>query len=394
MHRYRIPFRVSGMTPARFDALNTRAAALIREGKTVINLGQALPHFGPPPSAIRAARDGLAQRDVHVYSEDAGRRSLREALCTRLFESHGIDATPDEVIITAGGNQAFALAAMSLLDSGDEVLLPAPYFVNHEMMLRGVGAVAKPVSVSEQDRFAVRWSDLAPQVTPRTRAVVFCNPSNPTGAVTRECDQREIVCELAARGIVAIVDETYMHFVYEEQRHASAAAVPDWRDAVVLVNTFSKSFGMTGWRIGYMIAPPDVCAQAIKIQDAMVICAPAIAQVAVEATIRHDWTYPLSFRDEFAARRSILMRELSSIPHLRWTPTDGAFFAFVRVDGCTDSDRLADELLEQTQVVTIPGRTFGEAGEGYLRISYGAVDARDLKESMSRLRRFFDRWSP
>jgi aspartate/methionine/tyrosine aminotransferase len=379
------------MRLARFDALNTRAAALIRQGKTVINLGQALPHFGPPESAIRAARDGLAHGDVHVYSEDAGRGSLREALCTRLFESHRIDATPDEVIITAGGNQAFALASMTLLDPGDDVLLPAPYFVNHEMMLRGVGAVPKPVSLSERDRFAVRWSELAPHVTPRTRAVVLCNPSNPTGAIIRESDLGEMVYELAARGIVAIVDETYMHFVYEEQRHASAAAVPDWRDAVVLVNTFSKSFGMTGWRIGYMIAPRDVCAEAIKIQDAMVICAPTIAQVAVEAAIRHEWTYPLSFHQEFAARRSILIRELSSIAHLHWTPTDGAFFAFVRVDGCTDSDRLANELLEQTQVVTIPGRTFGEEGEGYLRISYGAVDGRDLREGMSRLRRFFDR---
>ncbi len=380
------------MTPARFDALNTRAAVLIRQGNPVINLGQALPHFGPPESAIQAARDGLVHRDVHVYSADAGRVSLREALCTRLLESHAIDATPDEVIITAGGNQAFALAAMTLLDPGDEVLLPAPYFVNHEMMLRGVGAVPKPVPLSERDRFAVRWSKLAPQVTPRTRAVVLCNPSNPTGAIVRERDQCEIVCELVARGIVAIVDETYMHFVYEQQRHASAAAVPNWRDAVVLVNTFSKSFGMTGWRIGYMIAPRDVCTEAIKIQDAMVICAPTIAQVAVEAAIRHDWTYPLSFGDELAARRSILIQELSNIPHLHWTPTDGAFFAFVRVDGCTDSDRLADELLEQVHLVTIPGRTFGAAGEGYLRISYGAVNARDLREGMSRLRQFFDRW--
>jgi aspartate/methionine/tyrosine aminotransferase len=380
------------MTLARFDALNTRAAELIRQGHTVINLGQALPHFGPPESAVRAASDGLLHRDVHVYSGDAGRVSLREALCSRLLESHGIDAMPDEVIITAGGNQAFALAAMTLIDPGDEVLLPAPYFVNHEMMLRGVGAVPKPVSLSEQDRFAVRWSDLAPHVTPRTRAVVLCNPSNPTGAIIRESDQREIVYELAARGILAMVDETYMHFVHEEQRHASAAAVSHWRDAVVLVNTFSKSFGMTGWRIGYMIAPRDVCTEAIKIQDAMVICAPVIAQAAIEAAIRHDWTYPLSFRDEFAARRSILMRELSSIPRLHWAPTDGAFFAFVRVDGCTDSDRLADELLEQTHLVTIPGRTFGEAGEGYLRISYGAVDTHSVREGMTRLRRFFDRW--
>ena len=143
MHRYGIPSRVSEITLARFDALNTRAAALIRQGHSVINLGQALPHFGPPESAIRAARDGLLHRDVHVYSADAGRLSLREALCSRLVESHGIDVTTDEVIITAGGNQAFTLAAMTLLNPGDEVLLPAPYFVNHEMMTRSVGAVPK-----------------------------------------------------------------------------------------------------------------------------------------------------------------------------------------------------------------------------------------------------------
>jgi aspartate/methionine/tyrosine aminotransferase len=384
----RIPARVSNITLAQFDVLNARAAELRAQGHHVISLGQALPGFGPPPAAIRAARHALEIRDAHVYSADAGLLSLRTSLCDRLRASHGIEALPGEVIITAGANQAFMLALMTLVDSNDDVLLPSPYFVNHEMAIRAVGARPVEVPLQAAAGFAARWEDVEPHLTPRTRAVVLCSPSNPTGAVIDAADLRRIVHELARRGIVVISDETYMHFVYG-MAHASAAALPQWRQNVVVISTFSKSFGMTGWRVGYLLADRAVCDEAIKIHDAMIICAPVISQVGVEAAIRESWEYPRQFHGELVARRRVLVESLDAIPSLEWTPTAGGFFAFVRVADCRNVASLSADLLERAHVVTIPGSIFGTSGEGFIRLSYGSVSQDDLREAIRRIARYF-----
>jgi aspartate/methionine/tyrosine aminotransferase len=411
----RIPPRVADIAIAQFDVLNTRAAELRAAGHRVVSLGQALPGFGPPASAIAAAHKALATPEAHIYSADAGIIGLREALCERLAagsrgrpEADGPRA--DNVIVTAGGNQAFMLALMTLVDPGDQVLLPAPYFVNHEMAIAAFGAVPTEVPLDEARGFALRWADLEPHVTSRTRAVVICTPSNPTGAVIDRTEMTRIVQELGQRGVVLLSDETYGAFVYAEDAgnssapgHAeqnvpvprktwhspSALEVPGWRENVVVLNTFSKSFGMTGWRVGYMVADTRVCEQAIKIQDAMIICAPVVSQMGVEAAIRESWEYPLAFHDELIARRQLLIDGLARIPQLHWTPTGGGFFAFVRVKGCTDSAHLANDILEQADVVTIPGSTFGRRGEGFIRLSYSAVSREELQEALERLGRFF-----
>ncbi len=386
--------RAAAISLPPFDVLNNMAAARRAAGRNVITLGQGVPGFGPPAAALEAARAALPRPETHLYCADAGLLSLRQALAGRLTEHHGIAATPDDLIITAGGNQAFMLAAATLLDPGDEVILAAPYFVNHEMALRVAGAIPVEAGVSEAHGFRTRWRDLERHVTPRTRAAVLCTPSNPTGAVIDAAELARIVAELSARGITVICDETYMHFVYEgasapPAAAPTAAAAPDWRDHVVVLGTFSKSFGMTGWRLGYLLAGADVCAQAIKIQDAMIICAPVIAQVAAEAAVRESWTYAYGYHDEMRARRRVLAEELATIPSLHWTPTAGGFFAFVRVAGCTDSTALSSAILDAVDVVTIPGTAFGQSGEGYLRLSYGAAGEATLREACGRLRSFF-----
>jgi len=386
----RIPSRAAGIVPAQFDVLNSRAAELRAEGHDVISLGQALPEFGPPPEALAAARQCLGRADTHIYSADAGQISLRQALCDRLEATQGVRVAPDEVIITAGGNQAFMLALMTLVDPGDEVLLPSPYFVNHEMAIAAFGATPREVPLSETRGFAMRWQDLEPSISSRTRAVVVCSPSNPTGAVVAHDEMTRIARELAARGIVLFCDETYGRFVYDGE-FTSLAATPGWRENGVVVNTFSKSFGMTGWRVGYLLAPQHVCDAAIRIQDAMIICAPVISQIGVEAAVRESWDYPATFTSELMARRALLAEALREIAPLRWTPTAGGFFAFVGVNGCRDSAALARELLERAHVVTIPGSTFGQAGEGFIRLSYSAVSRAQLRVALGRLREFFNR---
>ena len=368
--------------------MNRRAAALRAQGHRVISLGQAVPFFPPPSSALTAAQQALSTPDINRYATDPGLPSLRAALAARLSAEIRATIHGEDLVITAGANHAFTLIATTLIDPGDEVILPAPYFTNHQMAVAAGGGVPIEAPVDDRRTFAVRWPDIAPHLTTRTKAVVLCNPSNPTGAPVDATDGARIVRELAARNVVVISDETYMQLVFDGA-HWSAASVEDWRRNVVVVGPFSKSFGMRGWRVGFVLADAPVCAEAVKVQDAMIICAPVISQVAAEAAVRDSWDYPLSFHDEMRQRRRILETGVNAIPRLHWTPTRGGLFAFTRVDGCDDSTRLANQLLEEAHVVTIPGAVFGASGEGYLRISYGFATQDDLQEAVRRLHTFF-----
>jgi aminotransferase len=384
-----VPDRVLSISLPPFDPLNLRAAELRAEGHHVISLGQALPFFPPPPSALDAARAALGRADVHRYSTDPGLPSLRAAIAERLEEAVGSRLGADDLVITAGANHAFAMAMTTLLSAGDEVVLPSPYFTNHQMAVVALGASAVEAPVADRDTFAVRWHDIEPHVSSRTKAVVLCTPSNPTGAAIETAEGVRIVAELAERGVVVVSDETYAPFVHEGTAW-SAASVVGWRENVVVIGTFSKSFGMMGWRVGYLLADARVCEQIVKVQDAMIICAPVISQMAVEGGVRREWNYPSSFAGEFQERRRMMQEGIARIRALRWTPTSGGFFAFARVEGCADSDALSRTLLEEAHVITMPGAAFGAAGEGHLRLSYGYASLDDLREALNRLYRFFD----
>lgn len=384
----RIPQRVLDIELPPFDPLNLRAAELRAQGHEVISLGQALPYFPPPPSAVRAAQDALTSPQVHAYSTDPGRPSLRRALADRLREEINADCGPEHLVITAGANHAFATVIATLVDPGDEVVLPGPYFTNHYMQVQAAGAIAIEAPLVDQQTYDVTWDDVARAMTPRTRAVVLCNPSNPTGATITRANGERILRELAARAIWVISDETYMQFVYDAA-HWSAASLSDWRRNVVVIGTFSKSFAMMGWRVGFILADRDVCEQATKIQDAMIICAPTISQLAVEAAVNEDWDYARGFHAEFKRRRQRVAERLADMRTLHWAPAGGGFFAFARVDGCADSTALATRLLEVAHVVTIPGASFGRSGEGCLRLSYGSVSDGHLEQALERLATYF-----
>src|SRR5262245_6387326 len=228
----RVPRRVHEIALPPFDPLNLRAAELRAQGHHVISLGQALPYFPPPPSAVRAAQQALFTPHVHAYSTDPGRPTLRQALADRLQHETGASCGPEDLVITAGANHAFATALTTLVDPGDEAVLPAPYFTNHYMQVQASGAIAIEAPLADQSTYDVTWDDVARALTPRTRAVVLCNPSNPTGATIGRVNGERIVRELADRDIWVISDETYLHFVYDDA-HWSAASPRDWRRNVV-----------------------------------------------------------------------------------------------------------------------------------------------------------------
>lgn len=384
-----IPSRIQAIELPPFDPLNRRAAELRAAGHHVISLGQAVPFFAPPASALDAARAAIDTPDVNRYATDPGLPSLRAVLAERLAGAIGGGAiSADDLVITAGANHAFTLALTTLVDPGDEVILPAPYFTNHQMAVVNLGATPVEAPIADRASFDVRWSDIEPRLTDRTKALVLCNPSNPTGAPVSAVEGACIVREAATRGVLVISDDTYMQFVYDDA-HWSAASVADWRQNVVVIGTFSKSFGMMGWRVGFVLADAAICEQAVKVQDAMIICAPVISQMAAEAAVRDDWEYPATFHDELRQRRRVLADGLATIPGIEWTPTRGGMFAFARIAGCEDSTRLSNDLLERAHVVTIPGAAFGKSGEGFLRLSYGYANQTDLAEAVARLRRIF-----
>jgi aspartate/methionine/tyrosine aminotransferase len=383
----RIPERVHAIEQPQFDLLNDVAAGWRARGADVITLGQALPGFAPPAVAVEALRAALDDPSSHIYSSDAGTPQLRAALA-RSLEPFGGRVDPErEIIITAGGNQAFQLALTTLIGPGDEVVLAAPYFLNHEMAVRSVGGLPIEAPAPASRRFAPSWEDILPRMTRRTRAVVLVSPSNPTGAVISRDDLRQIVTACAVRDALVIVDETYMRFVYDEEP-ATAASLPQWTDNVVVVGSFSKTFAITGWRCGYLMANAEAIAQAMKVQDCMIICAPVPVQRAITTVLEQEPDYPRRWRDELKQRRDFLISTFTDTPALEPIAPAGGFFVMVKVLGCTDSRATAMELVDKQQVVTIPGRFFGESGEGYLRVSYGAATIERLREASERIGHF------
>jgi aspartate/methionine/tyrosine aminotransferase len=386
----RIPDRVRAIELPQFDVLNDIAANWRARGADVIPLGQALPGFEPPAAALDALRTALDDPSTHVYSADAGIPELRRGLA-RLLAALGAKVDDQrEIIITAGGNQAFQLALTTLVDPGDEVVLPGPYFLNHEMAIRSVAAVPVEAPVPAARRFTPSWDDVASFVTPKTRAIVLVSPSNPTGAVISPDELQRIVTEAADRDLMVFVDETYLRFVYEGEPY-TAAALQEWTRNIVVVGSFSKSYAITGWRCGYLLAHPDVIQEALKIQDCMVICAPVPVQRAIAAVMDVEPDYPRRWMTELSARRDFLLQEFGSSPSLETVAPAGGFFVMVRVEGCTDSRQLAIDLIHEQQVVTIPGRFFGKSGEGYLRVSYGAAPLERLRTATARIRDFVQR---
>lgn len=383
----RVPARVRQIELPQFDLLNDIASRWRARGADVISLGQGLPGFEPPRVAVDALRRSLDDPAAHIYSADAGVPELRSAL-TKSLAIFGADVDPDsEVIVTAGGNQALQLALTTLVEGGDEVVLVSPFFLNHEMAVRAVGGVPVEAPVPASDAFVPAWDHVRLHIGDRTRAVILVTPSNPTGAVTPPQEISRIITECAARDIIVFVDETYLQFSFDATP-ATALATTGWQRNLVVIGSFSKQFAITGWRCGYLIANAEVIHEALKIQDAMIICAPVPVQRGVAAVLAEEPDYAKRWLPELRQRRDLLLDRLAAIPGVSAVRPSGAFFVMAHVDAMPDSRAGALALIERQQVVAIPGAFFGTAGEGYLRLSYGAAGEEQLATACDRLADF------
>ncbi len=386
-----LPARVRLVAMPPIDALNTRMAEMNANGADVISLGQSVPFFGPPPAMIEAVRDALDSFGprLHTYGPDAGLPELRAALARKLRDFNGIDVDADsQALVTPGSNQAFMVAMMTILEPGDEVAIASPRYFNHHMAIELCGGVVRDIPLSEESGFRMSAADVERVITPRTRAVVLVSPNNPTGAVYDSAEIAAIADLLARRGIYLVSDDAYEAFCYDGAKRVNPASLVDSEYAITL-GSLSKTFGMTGWRIGYMAASAELCRQALKVQDAMAICAPIISQVAALAALREMPAYPQSMIAELEDRRRLFRQTVDAAPALHWRRTDGALFAFARADLRSRRGDLAWDILERAQVLTVPGSAFGAQWSGYIRVSYGCSPRDRYEEALARLSAYF-----
>ena len=357
----------------------------IRQTPGTISLGQGVVHYGPPPAAIEAVREGLGAAGTHEYQPVAGLPALRERIGVKLAAENRIDvARGFRVMVTAGGNMAFMHAVMATTSPGDEVILPVPFYFNHEMAIEMAGCVA--VRVPTDDRYQLRLEAIKAAVTDRTRAIVTISPNNPSGAVMREADLRALNAFCRDRGIYHFSDEVYEYFTYGAARHTSPGAFPDAAGHTVSLYSLSKAYGFAGWRIGYVVYPEHLDAAMLKSQDTILICPTVASQLAAIAALEVGRQYCEPHVRALAEIREVVVSRLADLAPLAQVPAaDGAFYCLLRVATSLDSLTLAERLIREHQVAVIPGTAFGMNDGCYLRVAYGALQKETVAEGIGRL---------
>ncbi len=375
--------------PTRMDAIQAPIVAvigdLIRQAPGTISLGQGVVHYGPPREAIEAVRAALERPDTHQYNDGHGIPPLVQRIAAKLAAENGIEAgRGNRVMVTAGANMAFMHAVMAITSPGDELILPVPFYFNHEMAIEMAGCRA--VRVPTDDRYQLVVDALARAITDRTRAIVTISPSNPSGAVLEESTLREVNALCRDRGIYHIADEPYEYFTYGGARHVSPGSFPGAERHTISMYSLSKAFGFAGWRIGYMVYPQHLAAAMIKSQDTILICPTIAAQAGAVAALDVGRRYCEPHVRELASIRDIVVSELGALGSLATVPTaDGAFYVLMKVNTTQHPLALAERLIREHHVAVIPGTAFGMTDGCYFRVAYGALQKDTVKEGIGRL---------
>jgi aspartate/methionine/tyrosine aminotransferase len=358
---------------------------LIRRHPGTISLGQGIVSYGPPAAALEALRRFPRDPSDHCYGPVEGSPELVDAISRKLAAENGIDTGDSRrIVVTAGGNMAFVNAVLAVTDPGDEVVLQAPYYFNHDMAIALAGC--RTVAVPTDDRYQLRPDAIRAALSPRTRAVVTISPNNPSGAVYPEAALREVNDLCAAHGVYHIHDEAYEYFTYDGVRHFSPGAFAGSAPHTISLFSLSKTYGMASWRIGYMVIPEHLFEAINKIQDTNLICPPAVSQAVACAALESGAGYCRERVSELAEVRPMVLDTFSTVADICTVPRpDGAFYCLVRVHTTMNPLTLVEHLVAGHGVAAVPGTAFGLADGCYLRVSYGALDKATVAEGMSRL---------
>ena len=389
----RVSARLAAIAESATLAVDARAKALKAAGRPVIGFGAGEPDFPTPAPIVEAAAAACRVPANHRYSPAAGLPELRSAIAAKTLRDSALAVEPEQVLVTNGGKQAVYTAFAALLDPGDEVLLPAPYWTTYPEAVRLAGGVPVEVFAGEDQDYLVTVEQLEAARTPSTKVLLFCSPSNPTGAVYPVERVREIGRWAAETGLWVITDEIYEHLVYDGAVAASLPVeVPELADRCLVLNGVAKTYAMTGWRVGWMIGPRDVVRAATNLQSHLTSNVANVPQRAAIAALTGDLEAVLVMREAFDRRRRTMVSMLSEIDGVVCPVPQGAFYAYPSVHGVlgrtirgrtpSTSAELAELLLEEAEVAVVPGEAFGPSG--YLRLSYALGDD-DLVEGVGRI---------
>ncbi|MGL5858870.1 MAG: pyridoxal phosphate-dependent aminotransferase [Angustibacter sp.] len=389
----RVSARVAAIAESATLAISAKAKTLRAQGRPVIGFGAGEPDF-PTPAAICEAAEAAASQPVnHRYSPAGGLPELKQAIVAKTARDSGYRIDTDQVLVTNGGKQAVYQAFAAVLDPGDEVLLPTPHWVTYPEAIRLAGAMPVQVLTGPEAGYRVSVEQLESARTPRTRAVLFCSPSNPTGAVHSPDEVRAIGQWALEHGIWVITDEIYEHLVYDDARFSSMPVqVPELADTCLVLNGVAKTYAMTGWRVGWLIGPRDIVKAATNLQSHLTSNVANVSQRAAIAALTGDLSAVVEMRTAFDRRRRTMVQLLEEIPGVVCPTPTGAFYAYPSVHGvlgrtirgrtATTSAELAELILDEAEVAVVPGEAFGPSG--YLRLSYALGDD-DLAEGVGRM---------
>ncbi|KAB8137520.1 aminotransferase [Gracilibacillus oryzae] len=357
--------------------------------ENVVSLGVGEPDFVTPWNVIEASYHSLEQ-GYTAYTANAGLLELREAITDYLDEYFSVSYNAeDQVLVTVGASQAIDIALRALLNPGDEVIIVEPCFVAYSSAVILAGGVPVTVSATSDNAFKVTAEQIEAAVTDKTKAIVLCSPNNPTGAVLNAQELSEISEVLCKHDIIAISDEIYAELSYDEKA-TSLAEVKGMKERTILISGFSKSFAMTGWRLGYAAGPTEIIQAMTKIHQYTIMCAPTMAQHGALEALRNGRDSVNDMTTSYRQRRNFVVKALNEMGLSCHLP-GGAFYVFpsIKATGMT-SEEFAEKLLEEEQVAVVPGNVFGESGEGYIRCSY-ATSIKQLDEAMKRMSRFVEK---
>jgi len=389
----RISARIGAIAESATLAVDAKAKALKAAGRPVIGFGAGEPDFPTPDYIVEAAQRACAEPRFHKYTPAAGLPELREAIATKSARDSGLTISASQVLVTNGGKQAVFQGFATLLDPGDEVLLPTPYWTTYPESIALAGGVPVLVHTDETSGYLVTVDQLEAQCTERTKVLLFVSPSNPTGAVYPPEQVAEIGRWAAARGIWVISDEIYEHLVYGDARFVSMPVVaPEIADRCLVLNSVAKTYAMTGWRVGWMAGPADAIKAATNLQSHSTSNVCNVAQAAALTAVSGDLSAVAEMRTAFDRRRQVMTAMLNDVPGVECPLPEGAFYCYPSVKGVlgrqiagqrpTTSTQLAELLLDEADVAVVPGEAFGT--DGYFRMSCALGDA-DLEEGVSRL---------
>jgi aspartate/methionine/tyrosine aminotransferase len=371
-------------TETAFEVL-VRARALEAQGRNIVHLEIGEPDFDTPAHIRAAANDALANGATH-YGPSPGIPELREAIAEDSARRRGAKATPEMVVVTPGGKPIMFFVILALVDEGDEVLYPNPGFPIYESMIRYIGGKPVPVRLLEEKGFELDVDQLCEQVNPKTRLIILNYPHNPTGGTIPEAGLRAIANVAAKHGVPILSDEIYSRLLYEGE-HKSIAAMPGMEPLAIVLDGFSKTFAMTGWRLGYGVMPAPMAQVVAKLQTNATSCTATFSQLAGVAALRGDQSSVEAMNVEFKRRRDAIVEGLRSIPGFGCARPKGAFYVFPNITRTGFSSRaLADRLLDEAGVACLSGTAFGEFGEGHLRFSY-ANSMENIQEALRRIER-------